>query len=61
MLERVPCFRTRKSTIVGGSSTNLLRKPTNATTTWRTSFTRATTQSNHSSDATTGIQYARDS
>ena len=54
MLEReVPCFGTRKSTIVGGSLTNLLRKATNATTTWGTSVTCATTRSNHSSDAIT--------
>ena len=40
MLEReVPCFGTRKSTVVGGSSTNLLRKGANATT-WETSVMR---------------------
>ena len=61
MLEReVPCFRTRKSTIVGGSSTNLLRKAANTTITWGTSVTHSTTPSNHSSDATTRTEYARD-
>ena len=61
MLEReVPCFRTRKSTIVGGSSTNLLEKAANATITSGTSVMHATTQSNHSNDATTRTMYARD-
>ena len=61
MLEReVPCFGTGKSTVVGGSSTNFLRKVANATT-WGTSVTRVTTRSNHSSDATTRTEYARDS
>ena len=36
MLERKVCsIRTRKSTVVGGSSTNLSREATNATTTQR--------------------------
>ena len=43
MLEReVPRFGTRKSTVVRGCSTNLLRKAANATTTWGTSVTCAT-------------------
>ena len=34
---------TRKSTVVGGSSTNLFRKTANATTTWEANVRRATT------------------
>ena len=44
----------QENLVVGGSSTNLLRKAANATT-WGTSVTCATTRSNHSSNATTRI------